>query len=127
MHTDCDLIGYFVIHFFRYWLWILLTWIIVIEFQWNSDFVMHWYEFYPILILLIIKMILQISYTFGPKYSEESELKHRIHDMLMVEFGDISEIIETYLPRFNPNNMEQEMNVELVHMAIETKREISWT
>ena len=83
-----------------------MTWVIVIEYQWNSDFVMNWYEFYPILVLLVIKMILQISYTFGPQYNAEEEWKPRIHGILTDKFGDAAEIIKMYLPRFNSNIVE---------------------
>ena len=71
--NNYDLTGYFIMYCFRYSLWIILTWFVTKYGHSGSDYVINWHEFYPIAILVIIKMIFQICYTFGQK---RNELKH---------------------------------------------------
>eukprot|EP01084_Bolivina_argentea_P117449 208590_1 len=66
---QCNLFGYLMTCLLHYGVYVILIWIIVILYgSSDSDFVVKWHEFYPILILLLIKIASQIAYTFGPQY-----------------------------------------------------------
>eukprot|EP01084_Bolivina_argentea_P159345 277516_1 len=61
-------------HFLRYGMFIIFGTMFFIMYQDIGDYQIHWYDYYPILILLIIKMLLQIWYTFGDTYDYKAEI-----------------------------------------------------
>eukprot|EP01084_Bolivina_argentea_P307697 531875_1 len=90
---------YIVIYVFQFLLAAPIGWIAFIYYRdMNSDYVIKWYEVCTIWLLFISKMMLQISYTFGPQYKPNSEIEWILVDL----FGeDITLLIKEYMPRFN--------------------------
>eukprot|EP01084_Bolivina_argentea_P154703 269648_1 len=90
-----------------YPIYILLTWIIVELYRdFPTDYAIKWYEFYQILIICILKIILIFCYKYGPKYDPTHDAPHQIVAILTDSFGyQIGDIIKTYLPLFYEKSM----------------------
>eukprot|EP01084_Bolivina_argentea_P023052 42923_1 len=115
-HT-CNFIFYVLEHIFRYGICIGVSlWFYIIYYDIDSinnfhlyadqqnDFALKWYDFIPFIILLVIKILLQISYVIGPKYTEFDRKQDEawfIEQTLVDIFGiDVGKIIQSYLPFF---------------------------
>eukprot|EP01084_Bolivina_argentea_P272126 463236_1 len=96
---ECNLLGHLIVYLYRYLIYVILAWITVLLYgKDNNDYSIKWYEFYMILILILIKSGIQIGYTYSPKYKVHDEIKA----ILQEKFGEqISHIIRVYLPLFH--------------------------
>eukprot|EP01084_Bolivina_argentea_P111415 198792_1 len=105
---------YSIVHFGTYFISFCLIGFIVILFGYTEyDIVIKWYEFYLIVIIWIIKIILEICYTLGSKYEREKEILLEINYILKDLFGEVADVIQEYLPRFQIQSNE----IQLHHIA----------
>ncbi len=97
------LLWYILIQSLRYGVWVIITWILVIVFgDLDCDYVIKWYEFYPVLVLVVVKIVMQLCYTYGPEYNAAKETIPIIDRILTDKYGkDVVKVIKLYLPRFN--------------------------
>eukprot|EP01084_Bolivina_argentea_P216885 368348_1 len=74
--------------------------------SYDSDFAIKSYELYPIIALILLKMIIQSYYAFcGKEFEIQKEYPPRIMQILKNVYGiDIANIIKTYLPMFYDKN-----------------------
>ena len=86
----------------RYIPYILITWIFVeLYINYNTNYHITRYEFYPIIILILLKIFLQIYYSKGPIYKPKIEIPRETISILQEIFGyHIGYTIKTFLPIF---------------------------
>jgi len=69
----------------------------------DSDAVLQWYDVWPVLALVILKISLHISYLCGEAYDPEKEKPHKIREILVdeLENSTLAAVVESYLPFYH--------------------------
>lgn len=99
----CKIQGYFCDALTRFFGYILLAWISMegYGYRYDNDYSIQRIEFYPVLGLIAVRMIIQLHYLRGEPYDEQKEWAPKIVQILVDRFGpDIGNEIKTLLPIF---------------------------